>query len=184
MTIHIDLTGCLPDNTTLPINENLPAYLVFPPCLPPPRRPVASGPPPLTGFWHVSVLPCFPAARRSHRMRRHHHHHQHHHQHRHHKSRKERRKHKKHPAEDWEKEEGNFCWRTRHKKAQPPSHTSLGAFTWGDRAQRETRGSGSPWTPNHTPPLYLPTCKKFLSPPPYIHKVLLAGAAMCLESQF
>uniref|UniRef100_A0A8C6B2W8 Neurocan core protein n=1 Tax=Monodon monoceros TaxID=40151 RepID=A0A8C6B2W8_MONMO len=32
----------------------------------------------------------------------------------------------------------------KHPKAQSPSHTSPGAFTWGGRAQRETRGSGSP----------------------------------------
>ncbi|KAM7143460.1 neurocan core protein isoform 3-T3 [Molossus nigricans] len=60
------------------------------------------------GKWDRPQIICT-KPRRSHRMRRHHHHHQHHHQHRHHKSRKERRKHKKHPAEDWEKEEGNFC---------------------------------------------------------------------------
>uniref|UniRef100_A0A8D1RNJ2 Neurocan n=1 Tax=Sus scrofa TaxID=9823 RepID=A0A8D1RNJ2_PIG len=60
------------------------------------------------GKWDWPQIVCT-KPRRSHRMRRHHHHHQHHHQHRHHKSRKERRKHKKHPAEDWEKEEGNFC---------------------------------------------------------------------------
>ncbi|XP_031293563.2 neurocan core protein isoform X1 [Camelus dromedarius] len=56
------------------------------------------------GKWDRPQIVCT-KPRRSHRMRRHHHHHQHHH----HKSRKERRKHKKHPAEDWEKEEGNFC---------------------------------------------------------------------------
>ncbi|XP_057565218.1 neurocan core protein isoform X2 [Hippopotamus amphibius kiboko] len=60
------------------------------------------------GKWDRPQIVCT-KPRRSHRMRRHHHHHHHHHQHRHHKSRKERRKHKKHPAEDWEKEEGNFC---------------------------------------------------------------------------
>ncbi|KAF6306731.1 neurocan [Rhinolophus ferrumequinum] len=60
------------------------------------------------GKWDRPQIVCT-KPRRSHRMRRHHHHHQHHHQRRHHKSRKERRKHKKHPAEDWEKEEGNFC---------------------------------------------------------------------------
>uniref|UniRef100_A0A8C6B1I9 Neurocan core protein n=1 Tax=Monodon monoceros TaxID=40151 RepID=A0A8C6B1I9_MONMO len=60
------------------------------------------------GKWDRPQIVCT-KPRRSHRMRRHHHHHQHHHQHHHHKSRKERRKHKKHPAEDWEKEEGNFC---------------------------------------------------------------------------
>uniref|UniRef100_A0A8D2DAM0 Neurocan core protein n=1 Tax=Sciurus vulgaris TaxID=55149 RepID=A0A8D2DAM0_SCIVU len=60
------------------------------------------------GKWDRPQIVCT-KPRRSHRMRRHHHHHQHHHQHRHHKSRKERRKHKKHPAEDWEKDEGNFC---------------------------------------------------------------------------
>ncbi|KAK2499810.1 hypothetical protein MC885_011230 [Smutsia gigantea] len=60
------------------------------------------------GKWDRPQIVCT-KPRRSHRMRRHHHHHQRHHQHRHHKSRKERRKHKKHPAEDWEKEEGNFC---------------------------------------------------------------------------
>nr|XP_014687742.2 neurocan core protein [Equus asinus]XP_014687743.2 neurocan core protein [Equus asinus] len=60
------------------------------------------------GKWDRPQIVCT-KPRRSHRMRRHHHHHQHHHQHRHHKLRKERRKHKKHPAEDWEKEEGNFC---------------------------------------------------------------------------
>ncbi|XP_055286743.1 neurocan core protein [Moschus berezovskii] len=60
------------------------------------------------GKWDRPQIVCT-KPRRSHRMRRHHHHHQHRHQHRHHKSRKERRKHRKHPAEDWEKEEGNFC---------------------------------------------------------------------------
>uniref|UniRef100_A0A8C9B4W9 Neurocan core protein n=1 Tax=Phocoena sinus TaxID=42100 RepID=A0A8C9B4W9_PHOSS len=60
------------------------------------------------GKWDRPQIVCT-KPRRSHRMRRHRHHHQHHHQHHHHKSRKERRKHKKHPAEDWEKEEGNFC---------------------------------------------------------------------------
>ncbi|XP_037673897.1 neurocan core protein isoform X2 [Choloepus didactylus] len=60
------------------------------------------------GKWERPQIVCT-KPRRSHRMRRHHHHHQHHHQHHHHKSRKERRKHKKHPAEDWEKQEGNFC---------------------------------------------------------------------------
>lgn len=60
------------------------------------------------GKWDWPQIVCT-KPRRSHRMRRHHHHHQHHHQHHHHKSRKERRKHKKHLAEDWEKEEGNFC---------------------------------------------------------------------------
>ncbi|XP_039083910.1 neurocan core protein [Hyaena hyaena] len=60
------------------------------------------------GKWDQPQIVCT-KPRRSHRMRRHHHHHQHHHQHHHHKSHKERRKHKKHPAEDWEKEEGNFC---------------------------------------------------------------------------
>ncbi|XP_058432554.1 neurocan core protein [Marmota monax] len=60
------------------------------------------------GKWDRPQIVCT-KPRRSHRMRRHHHHHQHHHQHHHHKSRKERRKHKKHPAEDWEKDEGNFC---------------------------------------------------------------------------
>ncbi|XP_062968935.1 neurocan core protein [Cynocephalus volans] len=60
------------------------------------------------GKWDRPQIVCT-KPRRSHRIRRHHHHHQHHHQHHHHKSRKERRKHKKHPAEDWEKDEGNFC---------------------------------------------------------------------------
>ncbi|KAM9104208.1 neurocan core protein [Megaptera novaeangliae] len=60
------------------------------------------------GKWDRPQIVCT-KPRRSHRMRRHHHHHQHHHQHHHHKSHKERRKHKKHPAEDWEKDEGNFC---------------------------------------------------------------------------
>ncbi|XP_045155079.1 neurocan core protein [Echinops telfairi] len=60
------------------------------------------------GKWDRPQIVCT-KPRRAHRMRRHHHHHQHHHQHRHHKPHKERRKHKKHPAEDWEKEEGNFC---------------------------------------------------------------------------
>ncbi|KAK1342476.1 hypothetical protein QTO34_015241 [Cnephaeus nilssonii] len=60
------------------------------------------------GKWDWPQIVCT-KPRRSHRMRRHHHHHQHHHQRHHHKSHKERRKHKKHPAEDWEKEEGNFC---------------------------------------------------------------------------
>ncbi|XP_053442560.1 neurocan core protein isoform X2 [Nycticebus coucang] len=60
------------------------------------------------GKWDRPQIVCT-KPRRSHRMRRHHHHHQHHHQHHHHKLRKEHRKHKKHPAEDWEKDEGNFC---------------------------------------------------------------------------
>ncbi|KAM6217776.1 neurocan core protein [Rhynchocyon petersi] len=60
------------------------------------------------GKWDKPQIVCT-KPRRYHRMRRHHHHHQHHHQHRHHRPHKERRKHKKHPAEDWEKEEGNFC---------------------------------------------------------------------------
>ncbi|XP_006871809.1 PREDICTED: neurocan core protein, partial [Chrysochloris asiatica] len=60
------------------------------------------------GKWDRPQIVCT-KPRRYHRMRRHHHHHQHHHQHHHHKQRKERRKHKKHPAEDWEKEVGNFC---------------------------------------------------------------------------
>ncbi|KAM5237967.1 neurocan core protein [Ctenodactylus gundi] len=60
------------------------------------------------GRWERPQIVCT-KPRRSHRMRRHHHHHQHHHQHRHHKSRKERRKHKKHSAEDWEKDDGDFC---------------------------------------------------------------------------
>ncbi|CAK6445283.1 unnamed protein product [Pipistrellus nathusii] len=59
------------------------------------------------GKWDRPQIVCT-KPRRSHRMRRHHHHHRHHQRH-HHKSHKERRKHKKHPAEDWEKEEGNFC---------------------------------------------------------------------------
>ncbi|XP_023372933.1 neurocan core protein [Otolemur garnettii] len=60
------------------------------------------------GKWDRPQIVCT-KPRRSHRMRRHHHHHQHHHQHHHHKLHKERKKHKKHPAEDWEKDEGNFC---------------------------------------------------------------------------
>ncbi|XP_062034903.1 neurocan core protein [Lepus europaeus] len=60
------------------------------------------------GKWDRPQIVCT-KPRRSHRMRRHHHHHQHHHQHHHHKSHKEHRKHKQPPAEDWEKEEGNFC---------------------------------------------------------------------------
>nr|XP_045016961.1 neurocan core protein isoform X2 [Jaculus jaculus] len=60
------------------------------------------------GKWERPQIVCT-KPRRSHRIRRHHHHHQHRHQHRHHKSHKERRKHKNHPAEDWEKDEGNFC---------------------------------------------------------------------------
>uniref|UniRef100_A0A8C6WCT2 Neurocan core protein n=1 Tax=Nannospalax galili TaxID=1026970 RepID=A0A8C6WCT2_NANGA len=58
------------------------------------------------GKWDRPQIVCT-KPRRSHRMRRHHHHH--HHQHRHHKARKDRRKHKRRLAEDWEKEEGNFC---------------------------------------------------------------------------
>ncbi|XP_006886026.1 PREDICTED: neurocan core protein [Elephantulus edwardii] len=60
------------------------------------------------GKWDRPQIVCT-KPRRYHRMRRHHHHHQHHHQHHHHKPHKERRKHKMHPAEDGEKEEGNFC---------------------------------------------------------------------------
>lgn len=106
MTICIDLSKCLPDNTALQIKISLPGISSI--SLPPEEgryiRPLL-----LTTFCYFPVFLHFPAARRSHRMRRHHHHHQHHHQRHHHKSHKERRKHKKHPAEDWEKEEGNFC---------------------------------------------------------------------------
>ncbi|EDL01267.1 mCG129828, partial [Mus musculus] len=55
------------------------------------------------GKWDRPQIMCI-KPRRSHRMRRHHHH-----PHRHHKPRKEHRKHKRHPAEDWEKDEGDFC---------------------------------------------------------------------------
>ncbi|XP_004646932.1 neurocan core protein [Octodon degus] len=58
------------------------------------------------GRWDRPQIVCT-KSRRSHRMRRHRRHHQH--QHHHHKSHKERRKHKKHPAEDWEKDQGDFC---------------------------------------------------------------------------
>ncbi|KAM6168148.1 neurocan core protein [Erethizon dorsatum] len=60
------------------------------------------------GRWDRPQIVCT-KPRRSHRMRRHRRHHQHHHQHHRHKSHKERRKHKKRPAEDWEKDEGDFC---------------------------------------------------------------------------
>ncbi|XP_052018599.1 neurocan core protein [Apodemus sylvaticus] len=55
------------------------------------------------GKWDRPQIVCT-KPRRSHRMRRHHHH-----PHRHHKPRKEHRKHKRHPAEDWEKDQGDFC---------------------------------------------------------------------------
>ncbi|XP_028712759.1 neurocan core protein [Peromyscus leucopus] len=55
------------------------------------------------GQWDRPQIVCT-KPRRSHRMRRHRHH-----QHRHHKPHKEHRKHKRHPAENWEKDEGDFC---------------------------------------------------------------------------
>ncbi|XP_057608550.1 neurocan core protein isoform X2 [Chionomys nivalis] len=55
------------------------------------------------GKWDRPQIVCT-KPRRSHRMRRHHHR-----QHRHHNPRKEHRKHKRHPAENWEKDEGDFC---------------------------------------------------------------------------
>ncbi|CAH6779707.1 Ncan [Phodopus roborovskii] len=55
------------------------------------------------GKWDRPQIVCT-KPRRSHRMRRHRHH-----QHRHHKPSKEHRKHKRHPAENWEKDEGDFC---------------------------------------------------------------------------
>ncbi|XP_048196652.1 neurocan core protein [Perognathus longimembris pacificus] len=61
-----------------------------------------------TGAWDLPRIICS-RPRRSHRIRRHRHHHLHRHPHRHHKSHKERRKHKLHPAEDWDKDGGNFC---------------------------------------------------------------------------
>ncbi|XP_005409679.1 PREDICTED: neurocan core protein [Chinchilla lanigera] len=57
------------------------------------------------GRWDRPEIVCT-KPRRSHRMRRHR---RHHHQHHHHKPHKERRKHKKYPAEDWEKDGGDFC---------------------------------------------------------------------------
>ncbi|XP_005086204.1 neurocan core protein isoform X2 [Mesocricetus auratus] len=56
------------------------------------------------GKWDQPQIVCT-KPRRSHRTRRH----RRHHQHRHHKARKEHRKHKRHPAENWEKDEGDFC---------------------------------------------------------------------------
>ncbi|KAM4888069.1 neurocan core protein isoform 2-T2 [Thomomys bottae] len=61
-----------------------------------------------TGAWDPPHIVCS-RPRRAHRIRRHRHHHQHRHPRRHHKSHKERRKHKLHPAEDWDKDGGNFC---------------------------------------------------------------------------